>query len=316
MAEHPVPEEPGPEAKLESRLPRVGSEHGTAPGAGRGPGRPFASRSGAADDDHHWLVNWQRSEIASLTRSVQELERRLRRRTVTLGGVALLGVVAAGALALTTDASYQRLLSAATDEAAPSVEMPIAPPPTATRRAEPATAGAEPAPSPAPAAGPSSVERSPARQLEQRASAALDQLTGSPAAREPVAGSLQAVPGAGAAIASTPGTSRAAPDAGQERETLDAGASAGRAIGGRTSESTEHYAATVGVDLRAMPNAASDPLTVVAEGEVVRRLDDEGGWLKVSYSGGNARDIVGWIRSDHLRPLEAPAGANGPAIGR
>src|SRR4051794_28318546 len=66
-------------------------------------GQPASSPASAPAEevDYRWVADYQRAEIRSLEARAQELERRLRRRTVALfGALALTGVGAIGAASL------------------------------------------------------------------------------------------------------------------------------------------------------------------------------------------------------------------------
>jgi hypothetical protein len=67
----------------------------------------------------------------------------------------------------------------------------------------------------------------------------------------------------------------------------------------------EEYTATDFVNLRAAPNSSARVLTVVAQGDVVRRTGHDLGWLQVEYGERTTSDLKGWVYSDHLRRVGA-----------
>jgi hypothetical protein len=67
----------------------------------------------------------------------------------------------------------------------------------------------------------------------------------------------------------------------------------------------EEYTVTDFVNLRAAPNNSARVLTVVAQGDVVRRTGHDFGWLQVEYGDPSTSDLKGWVYSGHLRPVDA-----------
>ncbi len=67
-----------------------------------------------------------------------------------------------------------------------------------------------------------------------------------------------------------------------------------------------YYVATQPVNLRAEPSNGAEVLTVVGEGELVRRIGRDGGWLRVRYANRLATDFTGWVHSNFLRSAAAP----------
>jgi hypothetical protein len=67
----------------------------------------------------------------------------------------------------------------------------------------------------------------------------------------------------------------------------------------------EQYTVTDFVNLRAAPNNSARVLTVVAQGDVVRRTGHDFGWLQVEYGDPSTSDLKGWVYSGHLRPVDA-----------
>jgi hypothetical protein len=68
----------------------------------------------------------------------------------------------------------------------------------------------------------------------------------------------------------------------------------------------EEYTVTDFVNLRAAPNSFARVLTVVAQGDVVRRTGHDLGWLEVEYGNDSTSDIKGWVYSGNLRRVGAP----------
>ncbi|HET6518793.1 MAG TPA: SH3 domain-containing protein, partial [Geminicoccaceae bacterium] len=73
------------------------------------------------------------------------------------------------------------------------------------------------------------------------------------------------------------------------------------------------YAAIRAVNVRAAPSNAADVLAVVAQGDVVRRIGNQGGWLRVEYDDRRGGDVTGWVHGQHLRRVGAPSAATGPS---
>jgi hypothetical protein len=73
------------------------------------------------------------------------------------------------------------------------------------------------------------------------------------------------------------------------------------------------YAATDFVNLRVAPNNHADVITVVAQGDLVRRTGREVGWLQVEYGDGSASSIKGWVYSNHLRRVDASGEPDQPS---
>ena len=73
------------------------------------------------------------------------------------------------------------------------------------------------------------------------------------------------------------------------------------------------YAAIRAVNVRAAPSNAADVLAVVAQGDVVRRIGNQGGWLRVEYDDRRGGDVTGWVHGQHLRRVEAPSEGTGPS---
>jgi hypothetical protein len=63
----------------------------------------------------------------------------------------------------------------------------------------------------------------------------------------------------------------------------------------------EEYTVTDFVYLRAAPNSSARVLTVVAQGDLVRRTGHDLGWLQVQYGDPHTSDLKGWVYSGHLR---------------
>lgn len=72
---------------------------------------------------------------------------------------------------------------------------------------------------------------------------------------------------------------------------------------GRAARANEQaqYKANDFVNLRAAPNNSAEVLTVVAEGDLVRRTGHNLGWLQVEYSGPSASSLRGWVYGNYLR---------------
>lgn len=68
----------------------------------------------------------------------------------------------------------------------------------------------------------------------------------------------------------------------------------------------EEYTVTDFVNLRAAPNSSARVLTVVAQGDVVRRTGHDLGWLEVEYGDPSTSDLKGWVYSGNLRRVGAP----------
>ena len=64
------------------------------------------------------------------------------------------------------------------------------------------------------------------------------------------------------------------------------------------------YAATASVNLRATPSTSAEILAVVGEGDLVRRTGREIGWLQVEYRGRAAKAVKGWVYSGHLQRID------------
>jgi len=71
----------------------------------------------------------------------------------------------------------------------------------------------------------------------------------------------------------------------------------------RASEQAQ-YSAKDFVNLRAAPDNSAEVLTVVAEGDLVRRTGHNLGWLQVEYSGRSASSIRGWVYGSYLRHVK------------
>lgn len=67
-----------------------------------------------------------------------------------------------------------------------------------------------------------------------------------------------------------------------------------------------YYAATRPVNLRAEPSNGAEVLTVVGEGELVRRIGRDGGWLRVRYASRFAAEFTGWVHGRFLTSVAAP----------
>jgi uncharacterized protein YgiM (DUF1202 family) len=73
------------------------------------------------------------------------------------------------------------------------------------------------------------------------------------------------------------------------------------------------YAATASVNLRDGPSIRADVLTVVSEGDSVRRLGREGDWLRVEYRAPGEEVVTGWVHSQFLRRVENAPQGSGPS---
>ena len=76
---------------------------------------------------------------------------------------------------------------------------------------------------------------------------------------------------------------------------------------GRAAPANERfrYVAADFVNLRAAPNHSAEVLSVLAQGDVVRRTGRDLGWLQVEYGAGTASTVTGWVYSSYLRRVEA-----------
>jgi hypothetical protein len=72
----------------------------------------------------------------------------------------------------------------------------------------------------------------------------------------------------------------------------------------RANERFQYVAADF-VNLRAAPNDSAEVLSVLAQGNVVRRTGRDLGWLQVEYDDETASTVTGWVYSGYLRRVEA-----------
>ncbi len=66
------------------------------------------------------------------------------------------------------------------------------------------------------------------------------------------------------------------------------------------------HVATQPVNLRAEPSNGAEVLTVVGEGELVRRIGRDGGRLRVRYANRFAAEFTGWVHGSFLTRVAAP----------
>jgi hypothetical protein len=309
-----------------------------------------AAPSPADEKDDRWLQNWQANEIRWLNTKVEDLERQLRRRkTVSMGAVALggLALVAAVALGIASPQVPQAVI--ADIEATSSARTPVAAAPPAGEPPEAAPSQLDSTPAPTETAVDEAAGRQPWRDEQAResrpspteraptgAASAADQPGRRVEAQTPAIGptaeatalgtetpgrdaerwqseaerALMTIIQPGSAIGTPEGSERAV-------EVPELLSTFGRleADPNRLSEgaAANTYAATASVNLRDSPNTEAEVLTVVGEGDRVRRLGSEGDWLLVEYGNPGGEIVTGWVYRRFTRRIEGPSQDNGPS---
>lgn len=251
-----------------------------------------------AERDERLRVNWSRDEQRWLHDRVKDLERRLQSRTIALVGALALSAFLGSFMVTSFYISDQ-----------PTVVVALAPSPDAL--------GALP---------------STARTMEQRwqlrqsqASALGEERIEAIAAlhfdASPAKASTAPLPSAGRFAGSSEATKLETP----AWEKIDDGESKGVARecspvspetvvnaslhqdGNRVARANERfrYVAADFVNLRAAPDHSAEVLSVLAQGDVVRRTGRDLGWLQVEYGDGTASTVTGWVYSSYLRRVQA-----------
>ena len=94
-------------------------------------------------------------------------------------------------------------------------------------------------------------------------------------------------------------------EGGPGNQVTQEGPSADRSAEARATPTGEgaavYHAATRPVNLRAEPDNGAEVLTVVGEGELVRGIGRDGGWLRVRYA-----NFTGWVHGRFLTSVAAP----------
>ena len=244
----------------------------------------FYERQVADRNEHRWLHN-----------RVDELERQLRLRTILLAGAMAL-VAFLGSFIIASFYKSERPTVALA--AAPSFDRPSRSPSVTWKAEKPSIDRSQ-----AWAAGEERIEAIAAFHFDaQRTQTATEQLTatGQYAERsqpvqheEPLRGEIL---GVGSEVARD--CSPVSPEAAVSASLKQNGSRAARA-----SERL-HFAATNFVNLRAAPSNHAEVLTVVAQGDLVRRTGRDVGWLQVEYGDRPASSIRGWVYSAHLRSVD------------
>jgi hypothetical protein len=106
-----------------------------------------------------------------------------------------------------------------------------------------------------------------------------------------------------------PATSLDARGAGETLETAGRLEADPEGLAEGAAEDVRPYAATASVNLRDGPSTEADVLTVVGEGERVRRLGGEGDWLLVEYGDPGGEIVTGWVHGRFLRRVESSPSA-------
>jgi hypothetical protein len=292
------------------------------------PGRPSASEPA---QDHQWLENWQRNEIRWLSNKVEELEWRLRWRTITLGSALTLSMLTAGAAAgwavalLYRDnpgATRATLATPGTEQAAqittsPEDQMHATSPETASPLGAPvASPPAEEDAEQAAELGVLQAERALDALIEQASpghtAADSTSMPADEVAQTRPSGTDEALTEAAAegtdrshqasALEPAAGT---APGQHEEPMALEADRRNTATFGG-AGGLREYYVSTTPVDLRTEPNAVAAALGVVRQGDLVKLIGRERNWLRVEYSDADAERVTGWVPINHLRRLPHP----------
>jgi hypothetical protein len=253
-----------------------------------------ATGAESAEGDERSPANRYPNENRWLHSRVEELERQLRLRTIVLGGALALSVILGSYMV----ASFYR-----------SGQPTVALAPSSDTRGSlpPATWMGKQS---------SQIERSQAwtmgeEQIEamavlhfdrQRTQAPTEQVTTWPEttgaeAMEPEASARSEIRGDGSEAVTRDGTPVSPETVVSASSNQDQGKVA------RANEEAQ-YTAKDFVNLRAAPDNSAEVLTVVAEGDLVRRTGHNLGWLQVEYNGRSASSIRGWVYGSYLRRVE------------
>jgi len=309
--------------------------------------RPAAAAPGPADEkDDRWLQNWQANEIRWLNTKLEDLERQLRRRKiVSMGAVALggLGLVAAVAFGIASPQAPEAVV--ADIEATSSARTPVAAAPPAGEpgqapEAAPSQADSTPVPAEpaigeaagrqpwrdeqAPEIRPSPTERAPTGA----ASAAGDPSREGEAESPPISPAADATAPAAEVSGQDaepwqleaeralmaliePGPTSGTPERSEQGVEIPELLSTLGRLEAEPESAAGPYAATASVNLRDAPSTEAEVLTVMDEGDRVRRLGSEGDWLLVEYGNPGEGIVTGWVYGRFMRRIEGPSQGNG-----
>ena len=254
----------------------------------------------SAESDERSSVNGYRNEHRWHHDRVQELERQLRRRTIVL----------VGALALSALLG-SFILSSLYKSGGPTVALAVAPSSGTAGSSPPVTWKGEQVSqserSQAWAMGEEQIEAIAALHYDaQRTQAPNEQLSttwrerGGAEAMKPEASANGVIRG-GKREAVARDRSPVSPKTAVSTSFNQEGRRAARA------NERSHYTAKDFVNLRAAPNNSAEVLTVVAQGDSVRRTGHDLGWLQVDYADRSDSSIRGWVYGSYLRRVETPA---------
>lgn len=243
-------------------------------------------------DECLWASTY-RNEHCGLCERVEELERRLRRRTMVL----------VGALALS--ALLNSFIVASFHKAArPTVALAVAPAPDALGRAPLATWQSEP---------PSETERSQAwamaeEHIEAMATRQFDARRtqpspGQPAANSGEAGRAEAMKPQASAIHGDPREAVGREWSPASKTDVSASSNQDGSEAARPNEGS-NYTAKDFVNLRAAPNNSAEVLAVITPGDLVRQTGRKFGWLQVEFIDHDSSNIIGWVYGSFLRRVE------------
>jgi len=251
----------------------------------------------SAEGDERLSVNWYQNQHRWLHNRVEELERQLRLRTIMLAGALVLSALLASSIVTSFYKSGRPTVALAV---APSSDTPGSLPPVTWKGEQPSQIGR----SQAWAMGEEQIEAIATLHFDaQWTQAPTEQLAttwreaGGSDAMKPEASARGEIRGEGSEAVARDRSS-------VSPETVVSASSNQDASRAARANELSHYAAKDFVNLRAAPNNFAEVLTVVAQGDLVRRTGRDLGWLQVEYSDRSASSIRGWVYGSYLRRVE------------
>jgi hypothetical protein len=249
-----------------------------------------------AERDERLRLNWCRDEQGWLHNRVKDLERQLESRSIALAGAlalsALLGSYVVTSLHDSEEPTVDVLLARSPDapRAVPS-SAAVVEQPWQLRRSQASVLGEERIEAIAVLHFDASRTKSPTEHLSGL-------FTGSSEAMK-----LEVTPWRELEDGGSKGVAREC-SPGSPEIVVNASLNQDESSAAPANERFRYIAADF-VNLRAAPNHSAEVLSVLAQGDVVRRTGRDLGWLQVEYDAGTTRTVTGWVYSSYLRRVEA-----------
>ena len=283
-----------------------------------------SSNSPVAVEDLRWLEAYQRSEIRFLSVKVEELEQRIRRRTIMLAGAVAFGVLSIATAAGVVVAWLPEEPLQAHEQRIATLERDLH---SAQQQFEDRRAALEQQLASMTQARDRAVddlkardqqiallesdlarEREAAEQNRAEVQQLKQQLTMVSQTRDQDIRDLQARDQR--TMAQESSATPSAPGGAADDDLSRLGASDGGQASG-----AGYYRAATHTNLRAAPSGTATVIAVIEPGAIMRALEQRNGWLRVEYAGRLSRTSTGWIYGALLRPAKASLERGGPTVG-